>query len=118
MIHTSLSPNAEADDLWLVLKQLLLPWNWFSWKGGKDTRKFEQAFQQYLGVKHAVSFQRGRDALFQLLQALNVGKGHEVILQAYTCIVVPNAIQFTGAKPVYADIEVNGFNIDPNSIEE
>ncbi len=69
-------------------------------------------------TKHAISFQRGRDALLVLLKGLGIGEGDEVILQAYTCIVVPNAIQYTGAIPIYADIEEEGFNIDPVSVEK
>lgn len=119
MIHTSLSPNTEKDDLKLVLKQLMLPWNWFSWKGGKDIKKLETAFSKYLGEgQESISFQRGRDALTTLLKAIGITDGDEVILQAYTCIVVPNAIQFTGAKPVYVDLEEKGFNIDPEGIEK
>ncbi len=117
MIHTSLSPNTEPDDLWLVLKQLMLPWHWFSWKNGKTIKKLEKHFSEVIQVPHAVSFQRGRDALTTLLKAIGITDGDEVILQAYTCIVVPNAIQFTGANPVYVDLEQTGFNIDPEGIE-
>ncbi len=115
MIHTSLSPNTEADDLWLALKSLLSPW---SWKQGEEVAHLEEVFQTYLGSAHAISFQRGRDALLVLLQALGIGHDDEVILQAYTCIVVPNAISYAGAKPVYADLENIGFNIDPLGIEK
>ncbi len=115
MIHTSLSPNTEADDLWLVFRSLVSPW---SWKRGESARQLEEVFQTYLGTAHAISFQRGRDALLVLLQALDIGKGDEVILQAYSCIVVPNAIVFVDAKPVYADLESNGFNIDPQNTEK
>lgn len=118
MIHTSLSPNTESDDLKKGLAQLLLPWNWWSWKKGESIQEFEQDFRKTLGVSHAYSMQRGRDALYILLKSLGIGRGDEVILQAYTCIVVPNAIQYAGAKPVYADIEEEGFNIDPQSIEQ
>lgn len=118
MIHTSLSPNIERDDLWLAFKSLVFPWNWFRWKKGKDIEKLETAFNKYLGSKHSLAFQRGRDALLVLLKAMEIGGGDEVILQAYTCIVVPNAIQYTGATPVYVDIEEHGFNIDPELIEK
>lgn len=117
MIHTSLSPNTESDDLWIAFKQLVLPWNWFSWRKGSAVLELEQTFSEYLGAKHAFSMQRGRDALLVLLKSLGISQGDEVILQAYTCIVVPNAIQYTGAKPVYVDIEKKGFNIDPALIE-
>jgi perosamine synthetase len=118
MIHTSLSPNTESDDLWLALKQLALPWNWFNWKKGKAIKQLEKQFSDVVQIPHAISFQRGRDALTTLLKAIGIRDGDEVVLQAYTCIVVPNAIQFTGAKPVYVDIEKEGFNIDPEAIEK
>jgi len=117
MIHTSLSPNTERDDLWIALKSLVLPWNWFRWRKGPDTAELEKDLRKYLGVDHVLAFQRGRDALFALLKAMDISEGDEVILQAYTCIVVPNAIQYTGATPIYVDIEENGYNIDPELIE-
>ena len=117
MIHTSLSPNTESDDLCLGFKYLFNPLQWYQWKKGEGTKNFEEALQKYLGKNYAFSFQRGRDALYVLIQSLSIGHGDEVILQAYTCIVVPNAIQYTGAKPVYVDIEEDGFNIDPKLIE-
>lgn len=117
MIHTSLSPNTEPDDLWLAFQSLVLPWNWMNWRKGNDMHLLEQAFEAKFSGHHAVSFQRGRDAFMVLLQSLGIGKGDEVILQAYTCLVVPNAILSVGAKPVYVDIEKNGFNIDPDGIE-
>lgn len=117
MIHTSLSPNTERDDLWLAFKALVLPWNWLRWRKGKDVAELEKEFRRYLGVDHALAFQRGRDALYVLLKAMEIGDGDEVILQAYTCVVVPNAIQYTGAHPIYVDIEDGGYNIDPELIE-
>lgn len=117
MIHTSLSPNTERDDLWAALKWLISPWRWRQWKEGAFLQKFESSFQKKLGVKQAISFQRGRDALTVLLRSMGIERGDEVILQAYTCIVVPNAIRFAGAKPVYVDLEEKGFNIDPEGIK-
>lgn len=114
MIHTSLSPNTESDDLWLAFKLLFQPWKW---KRGSSVRLLEQRFAHEVQAQQAISFQRGRDALFILLQSLGIAEGDEVILQAYTCVVVPNAIQFLGATPVYVDIEKEGFNMDPALIE-
>jgi len=118
MIHTSLSPNTEFDDLTLSFSSLILPWRWFSWREGRYTHDLELAFRTSLDVGHAISFYRGTDALFVLLKAIGIGSGDEVILQAYTCVVVPNAIQYTGARPVFVDIEEGGYNIDPELIEK
>jgi perosamine synthetase len=62
-------------------------------------------------------FWKGRVALYVILKALGVGPGDEVILPAFTCVVVPNAVLYLGASPVYADIDAATFNIDPASVE-
>lgn len=63
-------------------------------------------------------FYKGRVALYALLKALPVSAGDEVILPGFTCVVVPNAITYLGAKPVYVDIEPGGYNIDSAKIGE
>ncbi|MDA8104275.1 MAG: DegT/DnrJ/EryC1/StrS family aminotransferase [Nitrospiraceae bacterium] len=63
-------------------------------------------------------FFKGRVALYAILKAMGVGEGDEVILPGFTCVVVPNAIIYLGAKPVYADIDPETYNIDCTKIEE
>jgi len=53
---------------------------------------------------------KGRVALYALLKAMGVGKEDEVILPAFTCVVVSNAIIYLGAKPVYVDIDLETYN--------
>jgi dTDP-4-amino-4,6-dideoxygalactose transaminase len=65
------------------------------------------------GGLEAVGFWKGRVALYAILRALGIGPGDEVILPGFTCVVVPNAIRLTGARPVFVDIEPDGFNADP-----
>lgn len=79
---------------------------------GRDIEAFERMFSRYLGAKYCISFGRGRVALYSLLKALGVGSGDEVILPAYTCFVVPKAVYNAGARPVYADIDQQTFNVD------
>jgi len=81
-------------------------------RDGKDIRKFEEAFADYIGARYAYSFSGGRVSLSAILYALDIGFGDEVILPGYTCVVVPNALIYRGIKPVYADIDPNTFNID------
>ncbi|MBL7159820.1 aminotransferase class I/II-fold pyridoxal phosphate-dependent enzyme [Candidatus Microgenomates bacterium] len=114
-ITISLSPNTEKDDVLLALKLLFSPWQW---KRGEYIEKLEKEFAKYLGVKHAISFNSGRTAQLAILQSLRLGKGDQVLLQAFTCVVVPNSILWTGAKPVYVDIEKNTFNINPNNLKK
>ncbi len=63
-------------------------------------------------------FFRGRVALYAILKAMGVGPGDEVILPGFTCVVVPNAIVYLGAKPVYVDIDPQTYNIDPDKIKD
>jgi len=56
---------------------------------------------------------KGRVALYALLKSMGVGDGDEVIVPAYTCVVVPNAILYLGAKPIYVDINHETYNSDP-----
>ena len=61
---------------------------------------------------------KGRVALFAILKAMNIQEGDEVILPAFTCVVVPNAILYLKAKPVYVDITREDYNIDIDLIEK
>ncbi len=60
---------------------------------------------------------KGRVALYALLKSMGVGKGDEVIVQGYTCVVVANAILYLGATPVYADIDASTFNMNMDSLK-
>lgn len=100
-IAVSLAPNLEKKDVFCSIKLLFSPWKYFN---GKEIKLLEQWFCQYFKVSYAVSFNSGRSSLFAILKSLSIGKEDEVILQAFTCVAVANAILLTGAKPVYADI--------------
>lgn len=63
-----------------------------------------------------LTYYRGRVGLHAILEALGIGRGDEVITQAYTCVAVPEAILAGGARPVYADVESDGLNIDPEAV--
>jgi len=60
---------------------------------------------------------KGRVALFAALTSMGVKKGDEVILPAYTCVVVPNAILYLGAIPIYVDISEDDYNLDISKLE-
>ena len=61
---------------------------------------------------------KARIALYALLQAMGVQKDDEVILPAYTCVVVPNVILYLGAKPVYIDVCADSYNMDIAQVEQ
>ncbi len=80
--------------------------------------EYEQAFARQIGVRYAYSFGSGRVALYGLLRGLGVGPGDEVLLQAPTHIVVPNAIRYAGGRPVYVDCELDTYNMDLKQAEQ
>lgn len=64
------------------------------------------------------TFFKGRVALYGILKAMGISSNDEVILPGFTCVVVPNAIMYASAKPVYVDIDRKDYNIDVEKIEE
>tara|TARA_S200000501_G_scaffold276234_2_gene260121 strand:+ start:17360 stop:18586 length:1227 start_codon:yes stop_codon:yes gene_type:complete len=76
----------------------------------KKIKKYENQFSKMLDYKFAYTFATGRMCLYNILSAINVKKGDEIILPSYTCAVVPNAILYKGMKPVYVDIDLKNFN--------
>jgi perosamine synthetase len=89
---------------------------WVS-SAGPYIDKFEKAFADYLGVKHAVSVTSGTAALHIALLSLGIKEGDEVIVPDFTMIASVFAILYTGATPVFVDIEPDTYNINVSQIE-
>lgn len=85
---------------------------------GPRTAAFEEAFAKVVGTKHAIATSSGTTALHLALLGHGVGPGDEVITTAFTFIASVNSILYTGATPIFADIEEATFNIDPDAIEK
>jgi len=64
-----------------------------------------------------IYFWKGRVALYALLRAMGVDENSEVVVPGFTCVVVPNAVIYTGATPKYADIDSATFNVTLDSIK-
>lgn len=86
--------------------------------GGKEVEEFEKEVAEFCGVKHAIGLNSGTDALFLSLKAIGVGSGDEVITTPFTFIATVGVIANCGAKPVFADIKNDTFNISSERIEE
>ncbi|MFH1897602.1 MAG: DegT/DnrJ/EryC1/StrS family aminotransferase [Candidatus Desantisbacteria bacterium] len=80
-------------------------------------KKYEDRYKKYLNVSYASSFWKGRVALYAILKAMGIGEGDEVLVEGFTCVVVPNAVIFAGAKPVYVAPDPKTYNMDINQIE-
>jgi perosamine synthetase len=65
---------------------------------------------------HVTLFWRGRVAMYAILRALGIGPGDEVIVPAFTCVAVPNAVLYAGATPVYVDIDEATYTPDPAAV--
>lgn len=85
--------------------------------GGERIKKFEEAFAQYLGVKHVVACANGTDSLEMLMQAMGIGAGDEVIVPALSWISTAETVNTVGAKPVFVDIEEEYLTLNPALIE-
>jgi dTDP-4-amino-4,6-dideoxygalactose transaminase len=84
---------------------------------GPRVKAFEEAFAAMCGVKYAVATSSGTTALHVALLAHGIGAGDEVITTPFTFIASANSILYTGAKPVFVDIDPATYNIDPRLIE-
>ncbi|MFH1443838.1 MAG: DegT/DnrJ/EryC1/StrS family aminotransferase [Candidatus Peregrinibacteria bacterium] len=88
---------------------------WVS-SAGKYIQEFEEAFARYLGVKHAVTATSGTTALHLSLAALGIGPGDEVIVPDFTMIASVYAVLYTGARPVFVDVDSDIYTIDTAQI--
>lgn len=85
---------------------------------GPRVKAFEEEFARMCGVKYAIATTSGTTALHVALLAHGIGDGDEVITSPFTFIASANSILYTGARPVFVDIDSKTFNIDPNKIEK
>lgn len=84
---------------------------------GPKVKEFEEKFAKFCGAKYAVATSSGTTALHMALLAHGIGTGDEVLTSPFTFIASANSILYTGAKPVFVDIDERTFNLDPDRIE-
>jgi perosamine synthetase len=84
---------------------------------GPRVAEFERAFSAYIGCRHAIAVSSCTTALQLTLLAQGVGPGDEVICPSLSFIATANSIASTGATPIFADIDPETYNIDPQQVE-
>lgn len=113
-IFIAATPNTQPDDIKLARELLYSSSKWHSYE---SSEKASEELASVTGVKSAYLFDSGRASLYAILVATGIGKGDEVILQAYTCLAVPTAIMWSGATPIFVDIPADSYNASAEEIQ-
>lgn len=111
-IIPNMAPSLGQEELKNLTQSIKAQWI----SGGPKLKEFQEKMAKLFGVKHALGVCNGTQALYVGLLALGVGPGDEVIVPDFTFIASANAVFWTGAKPVFVDVNKT-FNIDPQKIE-
>lgn len=84
---------------------------------GKEVELFEQEFAAYCEAKYAIGLDSGISALELALRAYGIGQGDEVITVSHTFVATVSSISFTGASPVFVDVDPVTYNLEPAQLE-
>ncbi len=85
---------------------------------GPEGEALEKEVAAYTGARHAVGVNSGTDALHLALLAGGIGVGDEVVIPAFTFFATGEAVSYTGATPVFADVDAATFNLTPAALEK
>lgn len=109
LVYDELQPEVDA------ALQRVMKAGWYVL--GPEVEAFETEFSEFCGARHCIGVGNGFDALKLVLQAMDIGRGDEVIVPAFTFIATWLAVSAVGAKPVAVDCRLDSANIDAEKIE-
>jgi dTDP-4-amino-4,6-dideoxygalactose transaminase len=108
------SPNTQSDDVALAFKGIFQPWKWYD---PSSTNELESRLSLDFNSE-AITFDSARSAFYSYLKALELEPESEVILPAFSCMVVANAVLWAGLKPVFVDCNKLDYNYDLSDLEK
>lgn len=85
---------------------------------GEFVNRFEEEMARFCGSQYAIATSNGTSALHAILHAIGTNQECEVITQSLTFIATSNAIAYTGAKPIYVDVDLDSLSLSPSALEE
>ncbi|MDC1387852.1 DegT/DnrJ/EryC1/StrS family aminotransferase [Gammaproteobacteria bacterium] len=107
-------PSTSFREAFYAYDAALNGWN-SEWS--KYLTEFENKFAAFVGSKFAIATSSCTGALHIALLALDIGPGDEVIVPDVTWVATANAVRYVGATPIFCDVELDSWNMDPNSLE-
>jgi len=108
-----ISQPSTGEEEWRAAREPILS-GWLT--QGPKVAAFEKAFAERHNVKHALATSSCTTGLHLILSAMGVGPGDEVIVPAFTWVATANVVVYCGATPVFADVDLQTYNIDPQSV--
>ena len=84
---------------------------------GPEVAAFEKEFSAHVAGRESIALNSGTSALHMAFLAAGIGPGDEVIVPSFSFAATANSVALTGATPVFVDIEIDHFNVDPAAIE-
>ncbi len=116
-ISCETGPNQQVDDAWLAFRLLFLPWFVDSKKSQEHVQNWFREYFNWSEHRELWLTDSGRTALYLLLKSLNLPKDSEVLIQGFSCVLVPNAVLQAGYKSVICEIDEHIYNFDLKLVE-
>lgn len=116
-IFSGFMPNSTRQNTCTATSYLVSPKKWKCLQQGNYVEIATQKLKQLFNINNIWLLDSGRSSLQFALNVAGIGKGDHVLVQAFTCLVVINAIKWVGATPIYLDID-DDWNINPRDIEK
>ena len=107
-------PHFDDEELKEITKVLNSGWV----SQGPKVKEFEDNIVEYLGAKYAISVTNCTCALHLSLLSIGIKEGDEVLVADYTFPATGHAVLYCGARPIFVDVDLRTYNIDPDLIEE